>query len=131
MSADAHLRETVLVVDDDQRLARLVTEMLRYSGYEVITVTAPEKALDMVQNGCRHIDVLVSDIFMPGMSGPELAERLRVQMPKLPVVLMSGNVDGRPADFPFLEKPFGLVQLQQTMIRALHGWAAGDHRSGH
>jgi CheY-like chemotaxis protein len=97
----------------------MVTLMLRASGYRVITATAPEKALDMVQNGGCHIDVLVSDVFMPGMSGPELAQRLRIQRPELPVVLMSGNVENRPRDYPMIEKPFGIAQLQEFVVRAL------------
>ncbi|HWS32756.1 MAG TPA: PAS domain S-box protein [Actinoplanes sp.] len=102
---------TVLVVEDEPALARVVTRILSNAGYHVITATGGPEALHLfTQHGC---DVLLTDVIMPEMSGRRLAELLHEARPSLPVLYMSGYSNGLlgtthvlDGDIAFIEKPF-------------------------
>ncbi len=81
--------ETVLVVEDEDAVRRLAERVLDQAGYRVIVADGGPAALDLA-SGAGHIDVLFSDVVMPGMSGPDLAERLTAERPGLRVVFASG-----------------------------------------
>jgi len=104
---------TVLLVEDDEELRQLSSEILRASGYTVLETGDPLEALTISDRGDRAIDLLLTDMLMPAMRGPELAERLRAACPGLRVLFMSGYVDDRGGAPPaggsgqaFLPKPF-------------------------
>ena len=107
---------TVLLVEDDDEVASLVTEMLRELGYEAMRVASAEAALGALADG-RAVDLLFSDILMPGrMNGLDLAREARRRRPGLPVLLTSGYADEaiREADrqgIPVLRKPYDLNTL--------------------
>jgi CheY-like chemotaxis protein len=102
---------TVLVVEDEPALARVITRILTNGGYRVVTAANGVQALDLYeQHGC---DVLLTDVIMPEMSGRRLAELLHQRQPDLPVLYMSGYSNGLlgtahilDEDIAFIEKPF-------------------------
>ncbi len=104
--------ETILLVEDETMVRKLVGETLRRAGYTVFEANNGEAALAIYAQQ-PAIDLLISDVVMPQMNGPELAERLLAQQPELKVLFMSGYSDtiitdhGSPtASAPLLQKPF-------------------------
>ncbi|MFC7528724.1 PAS domain S-box protein [Actinoplanes sp. GCM10030250] len=102
---------TILVVEDEPALARVVTRILARGGYHVLTATGGEEALALFrQHGC---DALLTDVIMPEMSGRRLADLIHESRPELPVLYMSGYSNGLlgtthvlDGDIAFIEKPF-------------------------
>jgi DNA-binding response OmpR family regulator len=112
---------TVLVVDDDIRLLAVTAEMLRAEGYRVLKARTPEEAELVFEQRPAEIDLLLSDVQMPGMSGPELGTRLRRVRPDLPVIFMTGHPGLIAALGKVLEKPFGMDDLCGRVAAALGG----------
>jgi PAS domain S-box-containing protein len=117
--------ERILVVEDRQVVRDLAHDVLVDAGFEVETAAGGDEAL-AISAASAPFDLLLSDVVMPGMSGPELAERLRAAQPGLPVVFMSGYTDDVLADevlaLPrtcFLRKPFGGRDLVAAARNAL------------
>ena len=99
---------TVLVVDDQQPVRELAARILEQHDARVVSVASGHDALAAFAEHADSVDVVLTDIVMPAMSGTELARRLRGDRPGLPLVYFSGHVgDGEPPDDgPLLEKPF-------------------------
>ncbi|MGE3277810.1 MAG: response regulator [Vicinamibacterales bacterium] len=117
--------ETVLVVEDDDTLGGLVRTILERYGYRVLATNRPEAALLVAQAEPR-LDLLVSDVVMPGLTGGELYRRLVVGRPDLRVLFMSGYTDATmaasgvlPAEAPYLQKPFSPHDLARAVRQAL------------
>jgi two-component system, cell cycle sensor histidine kinase and response regulator CckA len=110
---------TVLVVDDDARIVRLVGLMLSAEGYRVLKAHGPEEAVRIFEQKGNEIDLLLSDVMMPGMSGPELETRLHEVKPQLPVILMTGNAGHVAPPGKVLEKPFHMLDLCERVAAAL------------
>lgn len=111
---------TVLVVDDDVRILALTGEMLRLAGYRVLKANIASEADLIFERNAAEIDLLLSDVQMPSLSGPELAVRLRQRNPRLPVVFMSGCAENSgPPDT--LQKPFKMADLWSKVSDALSG----------
>jgi CheY-like chemotaxis protein len=123
VSPSQHIHGTVLVVDDDFRNLGLVAAMLNIEGYRVLMACGPEEAVQVFEQGPAEIDLLLSDVRMPGVSGPELVTRLRKARPDLPVIFMTGY--DRQALVPgnVLEKPFTMHDLYEKVAMALGGLA--------
>jgi len=118
---------TVLVVDDNEMIRDMAVEMLESSGYRVLVAGTALKAQEMMQASGPSIDLLVTDVVMPGLSGPELYERLSVKYPGLPVLYISGYTsdvelhDGsQHQEVLFLPKPFTCEQLLRKIQKALN-----------
>jgi CheY-like chemotaxis protein len=79
----------ILVVDDEQIVRDLTVQVLERAGYDVVSVANPHRALEVVDAG--QVDLVVSDVVMPGLSGVDLLDEIRVRWPDLPVVLMTGG----------------------------------------
>jgi CheY-like chemotaxis protein len=99
---------------------------LESRGYGVLLAGEGEEALRIVEH--RPIDVLVTDVLLPGLSGPEVAERARQARPEVGVVFMSGFADGLIAGevlvdegVPFLQKPFSVSDLAEEIFRVVSG----------
>ncbi len=90
--------ETVLLVEDDVEVRRRVRTLLERGGYEVLDAGSGAEALAVAAGHSGAIDLLVSDVVMPGMSGPELADAMRVRQPSIKVLLMSGYMEGATTD---------------------------------
>jgi two-component system cell cycle sensor histidine kinase/response regulator CckA len=108
---------TILLVEDEDAVRMFAARALKGKGYRVLEARNGEGALDIL-NGEEPIDLLVSDIVMPGMDGATLARFLRVEKPEMPIILMSGyNEEMGRGDFDadpkisFIAKPFSLADL--------------------
>jgi PAS domain S-box-containing protein len=117
--------ETVLVAEDEDGVRTVITDMLRKQGYSVVTAPGGAAALETALKLPR-IDLLISDVIMPGMNGPELAERLREIRPDLRVLYVSGYTDSAIAregelepGTSFLHKPFSPNQLSSKVREVL------------
>jgi two-component system cell cycle sensor histidine kinase/response regulator CckA len=112
---------TILVVEDDRALRELLRITLESSGYKVLAAADAAEALRLAESPGRAIALLVSDVMMPGMTGPDLARQLRASRAGLEVLLVSGYprdcelLDPRVA---FLQKPFR-PQALTDMVRGL------------
>ena len=108
---------TVLVVEDEPHVRELVRVVLAQGGYAVVAASDAEEALALYRTDPARIDLVLSDVLMPGLSGAELATQLRTITPDVPVILMSGftgdriDPDSLPPDIKVLEKPFKLDRL--------------------
>ena len=110
----------VLVVEDEEVIRGLVDQVLKGEGYDVLLAADGDQALEIADR--THVDVLLTDLTMPGIGGHELAERLRARTPLLKVMFMSGFAEGgdfSPSSLPpataFLEKPFTFSMLSARM----------------
>jgi CheY-like chemotaxis protein len=117
---------TILVAEDEPSVRHLTTTLLERAGYRVIAVSDGAEALAVVARGDARIDVLVTDVVMPGMSGIELAEQMLARSPRVGVVLLSGytaetldlariTADGAL----FVNKPVTSADLLDATARAM------------
>ncbi len=105
--------ETVLLVEDEEMVRALLGEVLERSGYRILEAPGGSKAIEIAERHEGPINLLLTDVVMPGMSGGELAERLTMLRPDLKVLYISGYMDevhaGRGLSnqgTAFLQKPF-------------------------
>jgi DNA-binding NtrC family response regulator len=123
-SQASHPVGRVLLVDDEPELRRLLHRTLNRAGFEVVDAENGRVALETARQ--ERFDVVISDVRMPCMGGMELLERLQLEEPGLPVVLISGSLEltdrtGAVAlgAFDFLPKPIELADVQDVALRAL------------
>jgi PAS domain S-box-containing protein len=116
--------ETILIVEDEPGIRALMAQSLRGLGYEVLEAADAEAALRLAAG--RRIDLLLSDVVMPGLDGPALAEALAARQPELRVLFVSGYapglVPGRPTverRYAFLAKPFDAATLASRVREVL------------
>jgi PAS domain S-box-containing protein len=116
----------ILVVEDEDAVRDVVTRILTRAGYQVIPAASPKDALEIITDSAVRIDAMLTDVVMPDMSGPQLAERMRDARPQTPVLLMSGYTAGALArgaaasgDLPLIRKPFNAATLLQHLQDAL------------
>ena len=115
--AEAGGNGTILVAEDDERIRGLLIAVLGDHGYEVIVANNGAEALEIVRGNGKNIDLLLTDVVMPEMGGPKLADELEAHNPGLKVVFMSGyseqivNESLTTEHRVFLEKPFSLAAL--------------------
>ncbi len=107
----------VLVVDDDHAVLEVIRDMLADLGCEVLPAPSGAEALQVLERN-SHIDVLITDIDMPEMSGYELAERARSVRQGIRVLLLSGR-ENEGHGLPVLRKPFASEQLKEAMSRTV------------
>ena len=117
----AESKGTVLVVDDEEPIRNIASEILSYLGYTVLTAPSGEKAVEALRQGVRP-DVVLLDIIMPGWSGARTLLELRSIDPDLPILISTGYADRASHDSllqdgadGFVSKPYGI----DTLARAL------------
>jgi two-component system, cell cycle sensor histidine kinase and response regulator CckA len=118
---------TILLVEDNEFVMELTRDVLESSGYRVETTYLPRVALNLVKEGDFHVDLLVTDVVMPQMNGPELYSRIRELLPDLPVLYMSGYSGKAIHEVMhcdkahFLSKPFKPASLLKQVAQVLAG----------
>ncbi|MGV3720382.1 MAG: PAS domain S-box protein, partial [Actinomycetota bacterium] len=127
--------ETILVVEDEAMVRALVVEVLRSTGYAVLEATQGDEALQLVDQHQGPIHLLLTDVVMPRMSGPKLAESVLRRRPRAAVLFMSGYSDDalvrsgeQAADVELLPKPFGPRMLAERVRRVLDKQRSKDAR---
>ncbi|MBK6844662.1 MAG: response regulator [Gemmatimonadetes bacterium] len=115
-----------IVVDDDATVLAIIARQLTRLDWQVTPCASGLEALRQLAAGPDDFDVLLTDVRMPSLDGPELARRVRALLPSLPIILMSGNTAGLTRDLVlpgrpwlFLEKPFEVAQLRDVLESAL------------
>ncbi len=121
-----HGNETILLVEDDENVRKLVRQMLLLQGYKLLETAQSSDAVAMAAAHDGPIDLLLTDVVMPKMGGPELAEQVAALRPGIKVVFMSGypgSIASKPGMLPpnafFLQKPFEMDTLGRTLRQVL------------
>jgi len=117
---------TILAVDDDRAILHLLAQILKDAGYRVLVADGARKAIHEFESSPEPVELLVTDVIMPDLTGPVLAERLRVQKPDLRVLFISGFHDADLVQrfvtrkgFTLLPKPFTVDALLRVVEEAL------------
>jgi CheY-like chemotaxis protein len=128
---------TVLVVDDEPDVRKLVAAIIGTLGYTVLTADSGEHALAMQENLGSRIDLLIADVVAPGMSGPLLAERLTARQPGLKILYISGYDHSHVVQryvldkgCRLLSKPFTATQLVLEVKSLVHGMPRSSAAGG-
>ena len=110
-----------LIVDDDETILRVVSAYLkRNDEYEVLTASSPQEAIEIVQ--MTPVDLLITDIMMPGILGTRLFQEIRQTSPNTGCILISGyekDMYNLPSGMLFLKKPFGADELLSAIKKAI------------
>lgn len=124
--ADLNGSGTILLVEDEAPVRMFSVSALVNKGYQVIDVDSGEAALEVMLSRGDEIDVIISDVIMPGIKGPEMAKQIRQTHPDIKIVFISGygedsfiSTFGKERHFHFLSKPFTLKQLAQKVKEVL------------
>jgi CheY-like chemotaxis protein len=119
---------TILLVEDEDEVRGLAHEILESEGYTVLVARSPDEALRAASRHTASIHLVLTDVVMPAMSGPDLVERLRAARPDLRVVYMSGYAQGAmvhqailAAGRAFVQKPFTRQTLTHKVREVLAG----------
>jgi two-component system cell cycle sensor histidine kinase/response regulator CckA len=117
---------TILLVDDEQSVRSIVLKILRRAKYNVLEAEDGESALRIAETHKGKIDLVITDMYMPGLRGPEVAQKLAVTRPGLRVLFISGYADqemrtGVPVGANFLNKPFSGADLAKAVEAVLKG----------
>jgi len=122
--ADTSKGLTILLVDDEPSLRAAIAENLRGSGHQVLESQGPHDAVEIARTQAGCIDVRLTDLVMPGLRGPELAEQVGAVLPRIHTIYISGYAQSMPdTEVPqgaaFLQKPFRFASLaeQLTLVR--------------
>ncbi|MBR9989252.1 MAG: PAS domain S-box protein, partial [Gemmatimonadetes bacterium] len=125
-TADHHGTETILLVEDEKNVRALAKRILERRGYTVLTAADGSEAIAIVEQDDQQIDLLLTDVIMPGLNGQDVAERVRAMRPDIRVLFMSGyNEEAVLRDgvlapgTAFLEKPFSPATLLERVRRIL------------
>jgi two-component system, cell cycle sensor histidine kinase and response regulator CckA len=120
--------EVVLLVDDEEAVRSLARRILKAKGYNVLEAGSGDDALERARKHPGRIDLLLTDVLMPGRSGPEIAEVLSQERPDLKVLYVSGYTDDDTlmrgllkTGVSFLQKPFGFEILARRVRDVLDG----------
>ena len=129
--------KTVLLAEDEEAVRELASEFLTAAGYRVFAASDGERALKIAEGLGEPIHLLLTDVVMPKMRGPELAERLKHLRPDMKVVYMSGYLDedstcqNAVSNADYLQKPFSRDLLVHRVCEALRDFSVGGHAKTH
>ena len=109
---------TILIVEDEEPVRLFSTQALTNKGYKMLEAVNGEDALKVISDYKGKIDVIISDVIMPGMNGPEMVEKILAQYPDIKIIFISGYTEDALSkdqldnhQVNFLAKPFSLKQL--------------------
>jgi DNA-binding NtrC family response regulator len=116
--------ETILVVDDNEQVLKVVVQILKLAKFQVLSAGNGTDAIRLAKETKGKIDMLLSDLDMPLLSGPDLGETLKKARPDMHVMLMSGGAKGSLLvlnyGWAFIQKPFIPTKLVQMVTDVLH-----------
>jgi two-component system cell cycle sensor histidine kinase/response regulator CckA len=125
-ATEASAARTVLLVEDESCVRAVARRILERAGYDVVEARSGVEALMLVEDGTRAIDLLLTDVLLPDMSGRDVSALLRRRIPALRTVLMSGYTEeiviaehGPGGDAAFIQKPFTSAALTETLRHVL------------
>jgi DNA-binding response OmpR family regulator len=123
-------KETILLVDDEELLLSMGQTVLSAYGYRVLTANSGEKALGVLAKPETAVDLVITDLVMPSMSGRELVEKIRHGTPGMRILCVSGYAwpAGQPAEEAYLQKPFTTQELLGK-VRAVLGGQPSEIKS--
>jgi two-component system, cell cycle sensor histidine kinase and response regulator CckA len=128
--------ETVLVVENESAIRTLVQMALERHGYRVLAAGSGADALEISNGHQGRIDLLITDVVIPDMNGPEIARQLAVSRPNLSTLFMSGYMDDsltdhglRAGHVDFIQKPFSPRVLAERVREILDRARAADQKS--
>jgi CheY-like chemotaxis protein len=114
----------ILVVDDEPMVRALIARVLTDEGYEVVAVANGRAALDAARGAKAGFDLIITNNYMPGLSGAELVARVRTDFPDLPIlhvddITRRGRIPALPSDIPTIYKPFSVAALKDAVLGLL------------
>lgn len=116
-------RATIVVAEDEPALRRLVQRVLEDDGYRILLASNGREALELVEQHAEEIDLLITDVSMPQLSGPDLVAQVNRRWPDLRVLYLSGHADsalsGGGVQVNLLRKPFELEELTRRVSETL------------
>ncbi|MBB5348949.1 response regulator [Desulfoprunum benzoelyticum] len=114
----AHGNETILVVDDDDSIRKMIVDTLQPLGYTTLAASCATEALELSKLSKNKIDLILSDVIMPGMNGPQLVEAIKEDQPDIHVILISGYTDNAITHLGALQNNYTLLNkpLMPTSI---------------
>jgi two-component system cell cycle sensor histidine kinase/response regulator CckA len=116
-------RATIVVAEDEPALRRLVQRVLEDDGYRILLASNGREALELVEQHAEEIDLLITDVSMPQISGPDLVAQVNRRWPDLRVLYLSGHADsalsGGGVQVNLLRKPFELEELTRRVSETL------------
>jgi two-component system, cell cycle sensor histidine kinase and response regulator CckA len=126
-------KPTILLVEDEPDVRAVTRAVLEHAGYRVLESVGPEDALRLGNENRGRVGLLLSDVVMPGMNGPELALRLQSLQPGLITVFMSGYAESgvlhqvmKGSTTTYIQKPFTIDVLLSGVAKALRGHSGVD-----
>jgi DNA-binding NtrC family response regulator len=118
--------DTILIIEDDRRLRRLINQCLNSEGYTTLEARNPRAAIGIFKKLGKTVDLILTDILMPGMNGKDLTKRLIEHNASVDILFMSGHLDLAsvhlsPEEFRdrFIQKPFRLKDLVKKVDQIL------------
>ncbi len=119
IDANLHGRAVILLVDDDEQVRPLTASFLRDLGYTIIEAPTAEIAFALA-HAPEALDLVITDVVMPGADGPKLAARLRKDRPELPIIFITGHAGTSDLEGELvLQKPFGHAELAGNILKML------------
>lgn len=122
VEADASARQTLLIVDDDERIRRVLTRQLAKEPFQAVTASSAEEALSILENADPSPAMIITDVRMPGLNGLEFLREIRARSAKIPVMIVTGFADleveeaaSLDSHVVLLEKPFTRSRLLETL----------------
>jgi two-component system cell cycle response regulator CpdR len=114
----------ILVVDDEPMVRALIARALSDEGYEVVAVANGRAALDAARGAEARFNLIITNNYMPGLSGAELIHRVREDFPDLPILHVDdisrrGRISPLPTDIPTIYKPFSIAALRGAVLELL------------
>jgi two-component system cell cycle sensor histidine kinase/response regulator CckA len=118
--------ETILLVEDEESLRALISDLLGQAGYKVLVATCGVQAIDIAEKFKGPIHLMLSDVVMPGIGGPAIAKKLEPTRPDMKIMFMSGYIEfhagengGLPPGTELLQKPFTNDSLIRQVAKVL------------
>ena len=124
----ANATRTILVIDDESAMRAVTRRMLAVHGFSVLEAESAAQALLISHDHASTIDLVLADVVLPGMKGPEVVTELLRTRPRMRFLYMSGHTAATlseetllPSNLPFLHKPFSRATLLEGVLQALAG----------